>query len=110
LILLLIPLMVFLLRFVLITSLLTCVTVFVALHEPLARMNVPPIALAFSIMLSSLPLWFLYQNFWMAMTEGMTDQRAFTRTQQAQLATVYAAAVVVALILSIGYWRMIGLI
>lgn len=110
LILLLIPFMVFLLRFVLITSLLTCVTVFVALHEPLARMNVPPLALAFSIMLSSLPFWFLYQNFWLAMTEGITDQRAFTRRQQAKMATVYAGAVVVALIISIGYWRIIGLI
>jgi len=72
--------------------------------------NLGVLALAFSIMLSSLPLWFLYQNFWLAMTEGITDQRAFTRGQQAKLATVYAGAVVVALVISIGYWRMIGLI
>jgi di/tricarboxylate transporter len=110
LILVLVPVMVFLLRFVLITSLLTCVTVFVALHEPLARTHVPPIALAFSIMLASVPFWFLYQNFWLAMSEGITDQRAFTRKQQAKLATVYAGSVVVAIIISIAYWHIIHII
>jgi L-tartrate/succinate antiporter len=109
-ILLLIPPIVFLLRFVLITSLLTCVTVFVAVYEPLAKTHVPPVTLAFAIMISSLPFWFLYQNFWIAMAEGITDERAFTPGQQAKMATIYGGAVVVALVASIGYWRLIGLI
>jgi len=38
----------------------------------------------------------------------MTDNQGFSGSQRALLSTVYASQVVLALILSVGYWRLMG--
>jgi anion transporter len=84
--------------------------VFLALYKPLSEMGIPPVILAVVTILAVMPFWFLYQNYWIAMTDNITEGKAFTRGQQAGMATVYAVSVLVSLIISIGYWYSIGLI
>lgn len=84
--------------------------VFLALYRPLVRMGTSPLVTATAAMLSLVPFWFLYQNVWLAMSDGMTEHKAFTQGQQAKAATIYAVAVLLSLLISVGYWHEIGLI
>ena len=42
-------------------------------------------------------------------TEGVTKKQAYTDADRFRLATVYAIVTVLALWVSVGYWRMTGL-
>ena len=44
------------------------------------------------------------------MGEGMTSNQAFSAGQRASLANVYAALVLITLVISVGYWKLIGLL
>ena len=54
--------------------------------------------------------WMLYQNFWLAMGNGLTGDQAFTSSQQLRLANTYAVAVLLTMVFGAAYWKLIGLI
>ncbi|HSW39559.1 MAG TPA: SLC13 family permease [Acidobacteriota bacterium] len=72
--------------------------------------GIPPLVLAAPLLLATSPFWLSYQNFWIAMGEGMTANQAFTAGQRTRLANVYGAMVPVTLVVSFGYWKLIGLL
>jgi hypothetical protein len=63
-----------------------------------------------AILLASVPFWLSYQNFWVAMSEGLTAFEAFSSSQRTLIATVYAVAAVITIAVSILYWRVAGLL
>ena len=72
--------------------------------------GIPPLVLMAPIIIASVPFWMLYQNFWLAMGEGLTSGEAFTAGQRVRLANTYAVAVLATLAVSAGYWKIIGII
>jgi hypothetical protein len=72
--------------------------------------SVPPLVLISPMILAITPFWLSYQNFWVAMSEGMTANQAFTGAQRVKLSTVYAGIVMVTLLVSVGYWKLIGML
>ena len=44
------------------------------------------------------------------MAEDITGNQAFTASARVRFATVYAAAGLVALAISVGYWKLIGVL
>lgn len=109
-VLLLTSLAVFLLRFFETTGVLASLIVFMALYGPLLKMGVPPLVLAVATIFPMMPFWFLYQNFWFGIAEEITEQMAFTPRVQAKMATICAGAVLLSLVISVGYWYAIGLV
>ena len=72
--------------------------------------GIPPLVLMAPIILASAPFWVSYQNFWLAMGEGLTGNQAFTAAHRVRLANAYAIFCLVALVVSVGYWRLIGVL
>jgi anion transporter len=72
--------------------------------------GIPPIVLMAPIIIASVPFWMLYQNFWLAMGDGLTSGEAFTPGQRVRLANTYAVAVLITLAVAAGYWKLIGII
>jgi anion transporter len=72
--------------------------------------GIPPIVLMAPIIIASVPFWMLYQNFWLAMGDGLTSGEAFTAGQRVRLANTYAVAVLATLAVAAGYWKIIGII
>ncbi len=72
--------------------------------------GIPPLVLTAALVLAGVPFWAGYQNFWVAMGEGITAGQAFSSRQRVLLASVYAVAVLVALVLAAGYWRLVGVL
>lgn len=97
------------LRFLDPTAFIALPLVFLPLVGPLAKAGIPPMVLSAPILLCSAPFWLPYTNFWMAMTEGITLRQAFSRTDLAKLASVYAFAAIVAGVVGYFYWKTIGL-
>lgn len=108
--LLLLCLVIFLLRFFDTTGILASMIVFLALYGPLMKMGVHASVLAVATIISMIPFWFLYQNFWFVITDELSGQMAFTPRQQAKMSTIYAGAVLLSLVISVAYWYTIGLI
>ena len=61
-----------------------------------------------AILLSSVPFWLSYQNFWVAMSEGLTAGHAFSPRQRLLIATAYAIAVLLTLLISIPFLAVFG--
>lgn len=72
--------------------------------------GIPPLVLAAPILLMSAPFWLTYENFWMAMADGMTQKQAFSKGQLSYIATLYAVAAIVATVVGVFYWKMIGIL
>lgn len=68
-----------------------------------------PIVLIASILLAGHPMWALYENFWVALMHGMTGNQSFADSHRVRLAHVYAIVSGLAVVLAVGYWRLIGL-
>jgi hypothetical protein len=51
-----------------------------------------------------------YQNFWLAMGEGLTGNQGFTARERVRLANAYAVLTLVALAVGVGYWKLIGVL
>jgi hypothetical protein len=58
--------------------------------------------------LAAVPFWAPYQNIWIAMGEGITAGEAFNTSQRVRLAHTYAVVVLVTLLISAVYWKLIG--
>jgi anion transporter len=82
--------------------------VFAPLAAPLTKSGIPPLVLSAPLLLCSAPLWMPYMNFWIAMGDGITAKQGWTRGQLFLMGTVYAAAAIVATVVGVFYWRMIG--
>ena len=71
--------------------------------------GVPPLALAAPLLLMSAPFLMMYTNFWMAMADGMSNKQAFDKGQLFYLAVLNAVAAIIATVVGVFYWRMVGL-
>ncbi|MCL2689597.1 MAG: anion permease [Chitinispirillia bacterium] len=83
---------------------------FLPLSEITAAQNIPPMVLMAALLLPIAPFWLSYQNVWVAMSEGITSNRAFNSAQRLKLSTVYAGASLITIVISIGYWKLIGIL
>jgi DASS family divalent anion:Na+ symporter len=101
---------VFLFRIIEPAGAVSTMVVFIALYGPLMKLGISYVVSVVAAILAFTPFWFQYQNIWLVMSDGLTENRAFTRAQQAKLATIYGIAVILTVVISIVYWRAIGLI
>jgi di/tricarboxylate transporter len=81
---------------------------FLPVVEVTGAAGIPPLITVAPLVLAAAPFWLAYENIWIAMGEGITAGEAFTAGQRIRAAHVYAAAVLVTLVLSVGYWKLIG--
>jgi hypothetical protein len=72
--------------------------------------GIPPVVLVGTILLPLHVFWFNYQNIWIVMTEGISGRQGYTDAHRIRLATVFFVVTIVALWISVGYWRLIGLV
>ena len=98
------------LRFLDPTGFIVIPVVFLPVSEVIDIQSVPPLVLIGTMLLAIAPFWLSYQNFWVAMGEGMTSNQGFTGGQRMKLSTVYAGIVMVTLAISVGYWKLIGVL
>lgn len=98
------------LRFLDPTAFIALPLVFLPLVEPLSKAGIPPMILTAPLLLCSAPFWLPYTNFWIAMTEGITQRQAFNRGELFRLASIYAFSAIVACVVGYFYWRMIGIL
>jgi len=59
------------------------------------------------LVLAAAPFWATYQNFWMAMSDGITSGQGFSTAQRLRLANVYALMVLITLVISAGVWKVL---
>ncbi|HEX4136353.1 MAG TPA: SLC13 family permease [Bryobacteraceae bacterium] len=98
------------LRFLDPTAFIALPLVFLPLVQPLAKSGISPMILSAPLLLCSAPFWLPYTNFWIAMTEGITQRQGFTRGQVFGFATIYAFSAIVACVVGYFYWKIIGII
>jgi len=98
------------LRFLDPTGFIVIPVLFLPVSEVIDIQSVPPLVLISPMILAITPFWLSYQNFWVAMCEGMTTNQAFTGGQRMRMSTVYAGIVLITMAISVGYWKMIGMI
>ena len=97
-------------RFVDPSSFIAIAVLFLAVVDITSRAGVPPLVTMSALMLASVPFWMTYQNFWLALGDGLTGNQAFTGAQRIRLAHGYAIFTLVALAVSVGYWKWIGVL
>jgi len=97
-------------RFIDPSSFIAISVLFLAVVDVTMAAGIPPLVLMAAILLASAPFWMSYQNFWLAMGEGLTGNQAFTPAHRVRLANAYALFSLVALAISVPYWRLIGLL
>jgi hypothetical protein len=98
------------LRFLDPTGFIVIPVLFLPVSDVIDVQSVPPLVLIAPMLLGIAPFWLSYQNFWVAMGEGMTSNQAFTGGQRMKLSTVYAGIVLATLAISVGYWKLIGML
>lgn len=100
----------YVLRFLDPSSFIAIAVLFLSVVEVLQTAGVPPLVTSTAILLASVPFWAQYQNFWIAMGHGLSDGQGFDNGQMQRAATGYSVFVIIALVLSVGYWKLIGVI
>lgn len=100
----------YVLRFIDPSSFIAISVLFLSTVSVTMAAGIPPLVLMTPILLASAPFWVAYQNFWLAMGDGLTGNQAFTGSQRIRLANGYAFFCLIALVLSVGYWKLIGAI
>lgn len=100
----------YLLRFLDPSSFIAVSVLFLSTVTVTMAVGVPPLVLMAPIILASAPFWVSYQNFWLAMGEGLTGNQAFTAGHRVRLANAYAIFCLITLAVSVGYWRLIGVL
>jgi hypothetical protein len=98
----------FALRFLDPSSFIAISVLFLSVVDVTSAAGIPPLVLMSAVLLPSVPFWMTYQNFWVAMSESLTSSEAFTNGQRIKIATTYAVAVLLTLIVSTAYWKIIG--
>jgi DASS family divalent anion:Na+ symporter len=100
----------FLMRFLDPTGFIAIPVIFLPVADMMMATEIPPLVLIAPLLLSVAPFWLSHQNFWVAMGEGMTSNQAFSAGQRASLANVYGLTVLITIVVSVGYWKLIGLL
>ena len=100
----------FLFRFLDPSAFIAVAVLFLSVVDVTSAVGIPPLVLAAALMLAHTPFWMLYQNFWLAMGEGLTGGLAFTGSQRVRLAHAYAVFALISLTVSVGYWKLIGVL
>ncbi|MGB0034355.1 MAG: SLC13 family permease [Candidatus Acidiferrales bacterium] len=72
--------------------------------------GIPSLVLVTPLIVASTPFWATYENFWMAMGEGMTSGQAFSAGQRVRLANTYAILALVAFAISVAFWKLTGVL
>ena len=103
-----IALVMLVLRFLDPTAFIAIPLVFIPLTEPLAKAGIPPLILSAPLLLCSAPFWLPYMNFWIAMGDGISANQGWDRMQLFVTASLYAFAAIVATVVGVFYWRLIG--
>jgi anion transporter len=99
---------VILLRFIDPTGFLVIPVLFLPLVDVLMKAGINPLVVVAPTTMASAPFFMSYQNFWIAMSEGMTGGKAYSGKQRLTAAATYAVIVLAVLVLSVVYWKMIG--
>jgi di/tricarboxylate transporter len=101
---------VLILRFIDPTGFLVIPVLFLPLVDVLMKAGISPLVVVAPTTVASAPFFMSYQNFWIAMSEGMTGGKAYDGKQRVIAASTYAVVVLAVLVLSVLYWRLIGAI
>jgi solute carrier family 13 (sodium-dependent dicarboxylate transporter), member 2/3/5 len=96
-----------LLRFLDPTGFLAIPVLFLPISDVALAAGIPALVLTAPLVLAAAPFWATYENFWMAMGEGITAGQAFAARQRVALANTYAVSVLVTLAVSVGFWKLI---
>lgn len=99
-----------LMRFLDPTGFIAIPVIFLPVSDMMTAAGIPPLLLIAPLMLPIAPFWLSHQNFWVAMGEGMTSNQGFSAGQRASLANVYCLAALLSIVVSAGYWKLIGLL
>ena len=94
------------LRFLDPTGFLAIPVLFLPIADVTLRAGIPSLVLTAPLVLAAAPFWATYQNFWVAMSEGITSGQGFSTSQRLRLANVYAVSVLITLALSVGFWKV----
>lgn len=100
----------YLLRFLDPSSFIAIAVLFLSIVDVTNAGGIPPLVLMAPLLIASVPFWMTYQNFWVAMGEGLTTGLAFTPAQRLRLANGYAVMVLVAMTVAVGYWKWVGVL
>jgi di/tricarboxylate transporter len=99
---------VMILRFIDPTGFIVIPVLFLPLVDVLMKAGINPLVVVAPTTVASAPFFMSYQNFWIAMSEGLTGGKAYTGKQRMIAATTYAVVVLAVLVLSVIYWKLIG--
>ena len=100
----------FVLRFLDPSSFIAISVLFLSFVDITSAAGIPPLVLMAPIIMSSVPFWMSYQNFWIAMGEGLTSNQAFSGRDRAWIATAYAIATLIALVVAVALWKVTGVV
>ncbi len=100
----------YLLRFLDPSGFIALPVLFLPVSDVTLAAGIPSLVLMAPLVLAAVPFWATYQNFWIAMGEGATGGQAFTARQRLLLASVYGVAVLAALAVGVGYWKLAGIL
>jgi hypothetical protein len=99
---------VIILRFIDPTGFIVIPVLFLPLVDVLMKAGYNPLVVVAPTTVASAPFFLSYQNFWIAMSEGLTGGKAFDGKQRFTAALAYAVIVVAVLVLTVPYWKLIG--
>jgi di/tricarboxylate transporter len=100
----------YVLRFLDPSSFIAIPVLFLAAVDVTTAAGIQPLVVMAALLLASVPFWFSYQNFWIAMGEGITSNQAFTAGHRSRLATTYAVLALAVIAVSASYWKLIGVL
>jgi anion transporter len=103
-----IAVLVIIMRFIDPVGFITIGIFFLTLQGFFAARGMDSLVLVGAILLPAHVFWFPYQNIWTVITEGVTGKKAYTEGDRFKSAFLYLAAALVALWVSVFYWKMIG--
>jgi hypothetical protein len=101
---------VLILRFIDPTGFIVIPVLFLPLVDVLIKAGISPLVVVAPTTMASAPFFMSYQNFWIAMSEGLTGGKAYDGKQRVAAAAAYTVVVLAVLILSVIYWKLIGAI
>ena len=88
---------------------LTMALFFLPVSTFLKGSTISPMIILAALLYGGHPFWAPYQNFWVALMHGMTDNLSYSSKYRIRLSHVYAITSLIALCFAVAYWRLIGL-
>ena len=99
---------VIILRFIDPTGFIVIPVLFLPLVDVLMKAGINPLVVVAPTTVASAPFFLSYQNFWIAMSEGLTGGKAYSGKQRLTAAVAYVVVVLAVLVVSVIYWKLIG--